>query len=90
MYNVKPNIFQEFLQNSKLPVNLEKEPMQIPCIIQFMRGDVIMAKVEVLNFDEFQKVLSKQEINKKDNTYWIRGKEWKTDENGEIKKELLV
>jgi GTP cyclohydrolase III len=90
MYNVKPNIFQEFLQNSKLLVNLEKEPNQIPCIIQFMRGDIIMAKVEVLNFDEFQKVVSGQEINKKDNTYWIRGKEWEKDPQGNPIQELKV
>ena len=90
MYNVKPNIFQEFLQNSKLPVNLEKEPNQMPCIIQFMRGAIIMAKVEVLNFDEFQKVVSGQEINKKDNTYWIRGKEWEKDPQGNPIQELKV
>jgi hypothetical protein len=92
MYLVDPDIFKQFLDKNKLAEGYIPNPANVPCIIEFNRDNVIAAKVEVLSINEFSHVVKQGSglsgIPK--NKYWIRGKEWEKDGNGNQIKELNI
>ena len=70
MYLVSYEDFKTFTESEG--IDTQVIITNTPCIIQFHRGDKIMAKVEVVNAASFKS----GEKKKSDNKYWIRGKEW--------------
>lgn len=90
MYLVDFKTFNVFanknnLYEKEMPI-LSKEPF----ILEFKRGDIIMAKIEMKNINEY-KFLRKYPTSKKqlENKYWIRGSEWKTV-NGKVIQKLEI
>lgn len=91
MYLVKPEIFKQFLDNEKVKQELQNKPNRIPCIIEFRRNQVILAKVEVMDYIEFEKVVKSQKVKTPTiNKYWVRGKEWEKDAKGNYIEELKI
>ena len=77
MYLVNYVEFIEFLNSEKI-VSEQTIITTTPCIVQFKRGEVLKAKVEVVNKSIFKWNERFGLTNFKDsqNKYWIRGKEW--------------
>ena len=79
MYLVDYKIFSDFLLKKGIQDNapLLKE---IPAIIEYRKGDILLAKIEVVNFSELKHLRiygGKQSKNK----FWIRGDEWEVVHN---------
>jgi hypothetical protein len=83
MYNVTQEVFKTFLENQRFATRDVLPPENIPCIIEFRRGDILKAKVEVKNFKELRRALDGVSVTNPDNKYWIRGNEWEVDQNGQ-------
>lgn len=91
MYLVDSKIFKTFLDKNNLVGQIIPKPSAVPCIIEFISGSVIKAKVEVKNFNEFVDVVKfNRNVNVPVNKYWIRGDEWAVDGNGEKVRELNI
>lgn len=92
MYLVDPDVLKSFLDKNNLASGVIPKPEGLPCIIEFNSQGVLKAKIEVSNFDEFLAVVKfgKDITEKPKNKYWIRGNEWRKDENGNFIKELSV
>lgn len=93
MYLVSFEIFNEFITKKELTKNDIPICKTLPCIIEYKKGDIVMAKVEVINISEFKflmKYAGKLGINKgskdRKNKYWIRGNEWETVNNQVVQK----
>jgi hypothetical protein len=81
MYLVSFKEYKEYLKeeniDSKCAVN------HAPCIVQFLRSDIMKAKIEVVDLavfkwnEKFGDKFFKESANK----YWIRGKEWEVDKS---------
>jgi len=89
MYNVEPALFREFIKKNELDTR-KPHIITTPCLVEWNRGDKIMAKVEVTSKNELLGVLAGMPSKAVHNKYWIRGDEWKLDENGEQIKELSI
>lgn len=90
MYHVSSDIFRTFLVNQNFDLEgYISPPDNMPCIIEFRRGEIIKAKVEVKSFEEFKDVVSRAKtVANPENKYWIRGNEWKHDADGNPIEEL--
>jgi len=94
MYPVSFEIFSEFLTKKGLAKNDIPFYKTTPCIIEYKKGDIVMAKVEVMSVSEFKFLMkyagklgaTRKPIERK-NKYWIRGDEWEVI-NNEVIKEL--
>ena len=77
MYLVDFKTFTEFLTSANIPD--DNLPLtEIPCIVQHMRGDIVKAKVEVVELAAYKwnKKYGLTAFKGSSNLYWIRGKEW--------------
>jgi hypothetical protein len=91
MYLVEPSAFKEFLDKNDLQYQDVSKPVTVPCIIEFNRGDILKAKVETLSYAEFVSVVKfGKTITAPKNKYWIRGKEWDLDGDGNPIMELNI
>jgi hypothetical protein len=75
MYLVTYKEYKDFLKEEKIDSRSIID--HAPCIIQFMRGNIIKAKIEVVDLAAF-KWNEKYGLNifhDSVNKYWIRGKE---------------
>jgi hypothetical protein len=59
-------------------------------IVEYKNGDIVLAKVEANNVKELKSVILNRKIFNPLNKYWIRGAEWKLDQDGNQIKELLL
>jgi len=84
MYLVNYKEFTDFLQSENI-VNTQVVIFNTPCIVQFMRGEIVKAKVEVVDKSVFDwnNIYGLKAFKDSKNKYWIRGKEW---ENNPLKK----
>jgi hypothetical protein len=85
MYLVDYKIFNEFVTKSELGKNEIPIIRNLPAIIEYKRNGVIMAKIEVLSLNELKFLKNNNLIKRTINKYWIRGNEWKTIDNQQVK-----
>ena len=77
MYLVSYPEFLEFLKTES--IEFEKTPItDVPCIVEFRRGEVLKAKIELVSLSAFEwnRIYGLKSFKKSENKYWIRGKEW--------------
>jgi hypothetical protein len=68
MYLVNAKIFRTFLDKKNIAT--DAIVATLPCIVEYNKDGVLMAKVEVTNKREFKMLQDGA------NKYWIRGDEW--------------
>jgi len=88
MYLVDYKIFNEFVNKNELGKNEIPVIRNLPAIIEYKRNGVIMAKIEVLSLNELKFLKNKTlntSLKSTINKYWIRGNEWKTIDNQQVK-----
>lgn len=90
MYLTDFKIFRQFLMNKNMDVDTVPACNNIPAIVIYKRGEVLLAKVEVTDYAAFQFQLRNPK-SQSDNTnkYWIRGQEWPV-ENGKPVQKMVV
>ena len=68
--------FKQFLSEEKIN-DQAILPAAIPCILQFMKGETIKAKIEVVNayVYKWNEKYGLKSFRESKNKYWIRGKE---------------
>ena len=78
MYLVNFKEYKDFLKEEKIDSKCIIN--HAPCIVQFMRGDIMKAKVEVVDLSVFKwnEKFGDKFFKESQNKYWIRGKEWST------------
>lgn len=98
MYLVDFDIFNEFIDKKGIANNDVPVCEVTPAIIEYRKEGVLMAKVEVVSFAEFnflkKNANSKRPIlerkkkskSKSENKYWIRGNEWEIIDNNPVMK----
>jgi hypothetical protein len=76
MYLVSYKEFNDFLNSD----NISRQAIitHTPCIVQFKRGDILKAKVEVVELSAYKwnEKYGLKTFKESKNKYWIRGKEW--------------
>lgn len=77
MYLITYKEFTEFLQSESI-AHGQAIITNTPCIVEFRRGEILKAKIEVVDKAVYKWNLKYGLKNFKDskNKYWIRGKEW--------------
>lgn len=77
MYLVTYKEFVQYLKDED--IKQDKVVLtEIPCIVQYMRGDIVKAKIEVVEESAFKwnEKYGLKTFKESKNKYWIRGKEW--------------
>jgi hypothetical protein len=82
MYLVSFAEFKQFLSQEKINDHAVL-PGQPPFILQFIRDEKVMGKIEVVNIDAYKwnEKYGFKSFRKSENKYWIRGKEWYRPKN---------
>ena len=76
MYLVDFKAFDLFCKKNKLYENEMPITNTPPFILEFKKGDVLMAKIEMSNIGEYNFLRKFGTSKTLDNKYWVRGEEW--------------
>lgn len=77
MYLVNYKEYCDFLNSENIAFN-QAVITTVPCIVEFRRGEILKAKVEVVDKSVYKwnNIYGLKNFKESLNKYWIRGKEW--------------